>query len=149
MSTDKTQLTNEEFLALVSGDISNIADLPDFIQPIPGTYMVGIDKAEVAGVEDNKPYIDIKMRLISIVEQTSGAEEYPEGSPLGFRFYGDMGIKRFKKLMAPLFEATGTNTIGALLDAMPNMEVGIVTSQRKDKDDETKKYTDLKLVVIP
>ena len=148
MSEAKEALTAEQFLAMVDGDVNNIENLPDYIQPVPGTYMVAVDKSEVGGVEDGKPFINVQLRLISTVEQTGEVAEYTEGSPMGFRFYGDMGIKRFKKLFTPVFEQTGAGTISQLLDAMPGMELGIVTSQRKDRDDPEKKYADLKLVVM-
>ena len=47
-----------------------------------------------------------------------------------------------------MLEATNAYSIGELLDSMAGMEVGIVTGQRKDKDDPNKVYTDLKLVTV-
>jgi hypothetical protein len=141
-------LTKEQFLALVETNIDNIADLPEYINPVPGTYIVGVDKAEVKDMDTDKPYIHVGLLYKATQEQTGEQAEYAEGSPLGFRYYGELGIKRFKKHFQPVFEATSSTTISELLDRMSGMELGIVTTQRKDKDDPEKKYTDLKLVVV-
>ena len=87
------QLTADQFLAKVSGNVADIADLPEFVNPVPGTYVVGIESASVEGLDDNKPYLDVRMRMISTVEQTGETAEYPEGSPMGFRFYGEFGLQ--------------------------------------------------------
>ena len=144
----------ELFNTLVSGDVSNIEDLPDYINPVPGTYAVRVVKSEaVVDDENDKAYIGMGYTLSHVLEVANPADAdtagaYAEGSPISERFYGEFGVKKFKKCFAQPMEAMNCQSIAEFLEQADGADLVVTISNRKDKEDPTKVYSETRLAVL-
>ena len=135
--------------AMLSGSIDDVEDLPDFINPVPGSYMLSIQKASFeTNDKEDKAFINLVFGINSIIEQPGEQEEYPEGSLFSVRYYGEFGVKKFKKIYAQLFEALNASSGAELLDQLEGLEIAATVTNRRDKDDPDKVYAEVRTAVM-
>lgn len=133
--------------SLLNTSFDDIEDLPDFVTPVPGAYNLGCVKAEfVTDEENDKAFVNIVWQILGVVEQEKDKVDYPEGTLFGTRYYGEFGIKKFKKIYAALIEQLNCSNAAELIDQMENAEVLAIVTNRSDKDDKSIKYADIQTV---
>lgn len=134
---------------MLDTNFGDVVTLPDFITPVPGSYIVTVHGAEVKDADQEKPYVMIMFHMVTAVEPDEAvAMNYPEGSPFSLRYYGGGGVSRIKKVFGQVIETLGVGSLSELLDRLPGLELGVVITNRKDRDDATKIYADIKTAVL-
>lgn len=137
------------FTGLMGTSWDDIENLPDFANPVNGNYLMQVSKAEVRIDEENdKASIGIICALVETVETDVPLETpYPEGTLVSFRYFGDFGIKKFKKDFNQVREALGASTPEELLDMLEGTTVMGTLRQRPDRDDPSKVYSEIVTLV--
>lgn len=140
MSNEKLELFN----ALLEGDIDAIEDLPDFVNPATGTYILLSTKAEV-GERDTKDkktgeagkdgQIKVQFQITSVLEAAPTEQQLEcVGNLTSQTFYGEFGVKQFKKLFGASVASlgySGTGAMGTFIQALNNGVEFAGTFQRR------------------
>lgn len=133
---------------LIETSFDDIETPPDFITPVPGSYIVQTSQAELKDADKEKPYIYILFHLVRAIEPEAAIEQnYPEGSPISVRYYGKTGAGNLKKAFADVIAQLGCANLAQFLDMVVGTELGITVTNRKDKETD-KVYMDLKTAVM-
>lgn len=136
---------NVDIDSLLDGTLDDIADLPEF-KPFPaGMHQVSIvmTQKEI----NKKPSIELAMTYVEPMELSDPSDVPPKAgdtSNLVFFLDNELGQGQFKEVIKALKPVYGTN--GSNRDTMNESAgavVAVVTKLRKDKNDETKVYTQL------
>ena len=155
-------MSYENFNALLNGEINDIEDLPDFVNPPTGGYVGTVVKCEFGEWENKKKKItdgEITLQIqVTACMEDSPTDEMSAaiGNVVGFRFYGEFGVKQFKKLFK---EAAEGLTITSLVDLITHLNNGqdlaVILKQRVQAnppvngvDTDPSVFTDLKAVVL-
>lgn len=116
----------ENFNALLNGNIDDIEDLPDFVNPDTGSYIGTTTKCEF-GERDNKKTGEKDGEIVLHVQITAVGEENPTadqeaavGNVAGFRFYGEYGAKQFKKLFGELAKQLNLTSLSEVVQHLNN-----------------------------
>lgn len=134
--------------SLLDTSFDDIQSLPDFVVPVPGTYSVKVAKAGLEQPDEGEPYIGFVYHMVSALEPDAAvAMNYPEGAPFSERYYGNIGAGNMKKVFAQVREQLGANSIGELLDKIVDTELVVTITNRKDREDKTKIYCNVKMAV--
>lgn len=165
VSTAKLELFN----TLLSGDLDAIEDLPDFVNPATGTYMLLSTKAEIGEREftdkaTGNKYMDgvVKMQfqITGVLEATPTEEQTGHVGNLTSQSYsGEYGVKQMKKLFGPTLAALNISGEGALQRFVDTLNNGVefaATFQRRYGEEkvingETQPrpvYSDLKAIML-
>lgn len=143
---------NNEIDALLDGTLDDLADMPTFKVPLPGTYMASIVSFEVKDVNGVK-CPEIKLNFRELLEAADGVREEAlaeqtlplEASQL-FTFYtkegkpNEMGQGQFKECCGSLKEATGAEKNSEIMAASKGMDVAVTIKTRADKTDKDRLY---------
>jgi hypothetical protein len=154
---------------LLEGDIDAIEDLPDFVNPATGSYILLSTKAEVSeretkdkqtGETGKDGQIKIQFQITSVLE-ANPTEQQQEcvGNLTSQTLYGEFGIKQFKKLFGPSVAALGISGPGAMGTFIEQLNNGIefaATFQRRYGQETVVNgekvpapvYSDLKSIVL-
>lgn len=136
--------------ALLNTNWEEIENLPDFVAPQNGSYKFVVEKAEVKTDEDNdKISVLVIMSIKETVETDVPMETpYPEGTLCSLRYFGEFGVKLFKKDWSHVQEAIGAASPAEVIDQLAGLEVFGTMRQRKDKDDPTKVFAEAVTIVM-
>ena len=130
---------------LLDCTLDDLEDLPEF-KPFPvGAHRVSVT-LELKKINE-KQGAEFDMKAIETVELANTADTpLAEGDSTSSVYFLDneFGRGALKAVSIPLAEALGTSTIRELIDACKGVECVVVTSLRKDKNDATKFYTNIK-----
>lgn len=123
----------EVFNSLLSGDLDAIEDLPDYVNPATGTYLLLSTKAEIAdreftdkatGVKYVDGVVKVQFQITGVLEATPTEEQLSHvGNLTSVQYSGEYGIKQIKKLYGPTLAALNISGEGALqrfVDALNN-----------------------------
>lgn len=152
----------ENFNALINGNMADIEDLPDFVNPATGTYAAASVKCELGerdGKQGKEGEIKIQFSITAVLEEVPTAEqEACIGNVASARFYGEYGVKQFKKLFAESSATLGFTSIGEMINHLNNgQEFALMFKQRVVKVDAAKQplavadwnyYSDVILVAL-
>lgn len=142
------------FDAMLDTDVDNIEDLPEFETFAPGAYMLQAGKVKLVPADPSKEKDGGVMLMFSnagVMElaDPEGTEAAKEGALISASFYGEFGIKRLKAVFGDAMASVGANTLREFLDQFEGLTFAAAVQNRKDKNDPTKVYNDIKSVVIP
>jgi hypothetical protein len=134
---------------LKSSSFDAIDDLPEFAVPPNGHYQLCLDMKEKE--VNGKECIEASFT----VEDVLGLEN-PNAVPpkVGDKFSclyqvdNEFGAGLLKKLLKPIFEASGASNYGAAMEAANGMTIAATVKQRFDKDDKTKVYARVENVTV-
>jgi hypothetical protein len=165
MSNAKLELFN----ALLEGDIDAIEDLPDFVNPATGSYILLSTKAEVGerdikdkqtGEAGKDGQIKLQFQITSVLETTpTEAQLECVGNLTSQTLYGEFGVKQFKKLFGASVAALGFSGPGAMSQFLQALNNGVefaATFQRRYGQETVVNgekvpapvYSDLKSIVL-
>jgi hypothetical protein len=138
MSTENEIEVNELdlFNSMLGASWDQIEDLPDFVTPAVGDYLVRVEKCEV-GTSADKTQGAIKLigKIEAVVELSNPSDvPPPEGSLVGGNFVGKVGVQRFKKSMADVAEALGAEGPAQLIEMLEGNLLAVTFRQRADKE---------------
>lgn len=124
------------FTSLLETHVDNIEDLPEFETFPLGSYNFKCEKLEVS-IDQAKGSAAIKgiFSLVAALELVNDEDEAPkEGSLLSQQWGKEFGLKKFKKVFLPNFEAMQCNTLAEFIDQAAGMEFTMTIGHRKDKE---------------
>ena len=138
----------EQLMALLDGTLDDVADLPEFVNPNPGTYSVEVKEFGLKEVNKQKlPYISLIFKeLIEAADDSKEPQTLPiETSQTFFVFDKDGGVNEFaqgqwKMFLAPLKEITGAGSNMEVMTASKGAELIVTTSLREGKNDNAGKF---------
>jgi hypothetical protein len=121
----------------LNGNIDDIEDLPDFINPATGSYLGTVTKCEF-GERDNKKTQQKDGEIVLQVQITGVGEDSPTeeqaaavGNVAGFRYYGEFGIKQFKKQFIDLAKQLNLGSVSEVVTHLNNgQDIGLMIKQR-------------------
>lgn len=133
---------------LLDATLDDLADVPAFaILPV-GSHIVS-SSAELKEVND-KPVVELSFILVEHVELDDPEEALVEGTECNAAFFlaTEFGQGNFKEIAIPLGAALGVSKLRDVIEAWQDIEVAVVTTQRADKNDKTKKYMQIKTLTV-
>lgn len=147
MSEAQTAISVDE---LFSSSIDDLADLPSFEAPAPGSYIltVSMDTKKI----NNKDAVEASFEVVEEVElKNEGDKHVAPGTKFSTAFFLDneFGIGNLKKFLAPFAAHFGQTNIGALIrDDMKNVTIACTVKNRADKNDKDKIYAYVENVAV-
>ena len=150
MANKEVNLDSIEGLGI---SIDDIDDLPGFLVPQPGMYMLKVT-ASVKEV-NNKNSIECKFTTIECLEQNDPeADPTPAGTQFStlHQIGNEIGMGKFKEIAAPIAKHVGESNLLNLIREHLSGEGQIIQAlvkRRADKDDKEKFYADVSKVSIP
>lgn len=132
--------------ALLDSTLDDIKDLPEF-KPFPPGAHRALASLELKEVND-KPCVEMKLKGKETIQLSNPTEhtvikEGDEASVL-FMLDNEFGRGNMKKTLKPLQEALGAATTRDLIEQCQDVEVLIVTSFAKNKNDPDSPYMNIK-----
>lgn len=140
------------FDALLGTALTDIRAVADYATYPTGTYLFTITKCEVSrakpGEDAKESYISLQAELVGMIElgNAADADKVPPSGSLyseRFTFIYD-GVENFNKVFGEVGMAVGADTVAKLIEALPGMNLACTVRSRKDKQDATKVYNNLK-----
>jgi hypothetical protein len=136
--------------ALFSQDLDDLADLPSFETPAPGSYILNVTCE--AKTINNKAAIEAAFEVVEVVELKDPADKIvPAGTKFSTAFflYNEFGVGNLKKFLSPFAAHFGNTNIGNLIrDDMKNVTIACIVKNRKDKTDPEKVYASVDNISI-
>lgn len=135
--------------ALFAADLDDLADLPSFETPPPGSYIL---RATVNLKQINKKdAVEASFEVMETVELAS-----PDSAPVAvgtkfstaFFLDNEYGVGNMKKFLAPFGAHFGIVNIGNLIQEIKDIDIACTVKNRKDKNDETKVYATVENISI-
>ena len=127
----------ELFDNLIMSQWDDIEDLPDFVTPPLGDYLFEITKCE-KGTSKDKTQGAIKIigALKEVVELARPDEDVapPIGSLCGAAYYGELGVKRFKKIFKDAAIALGANSPAEMIETLQGATLAVTIRHRADSE---------------
>lgn len=136
--------------ALFSQDLDDLADLPSFETPAPGSYILNVtcDSKTIA----NKPAIEAAFEVVEVVELKNAEDKaVPAGTKFSTAFFLDneYGVGNLKKFLMPFSAHFGNTNIGNLIrDDLKNVTIAAIVKNRKDKTDPEKVYASVENISV-
>lgn len=140
---------HDELAALLDITLDDIEDLPSFENFPVGAHRVkltlGMKKInEHPSIEAALTYIE----AIELVDDEAVAPKEGDKASLAYMMDNEFGAGKFKVIAKPLAVALGLTRVPELVEACKDIECVILTGLRTDKNDKTKKYMEIKELVI-
>lgn len=149
---------------LLDQDLDAIADLPSYEIPPDGFYKLLITKAEqkTVTIKDNKEaaVLDIGYKVMEVVELSDPTQrslvENEDGSLKNIEFnetyFFHNDPEKTKSAIKGVFQEVGTalglKNLGAVVAALPSLEVYATLKHREDKNDKDKVYAKISNVKV-
>lgn len=136
--------------SLFSANLDDLADLPSFETPAPGSYIltVSMDTKQI----NNKDAIEAAFEVVEVVELANPSDKaVPAGTKFSTAFFLDneFGLGNLKKFLAPFSAHFGQGNIGTLIrDDMKNVQIACSVKNRKDKNDPSKVYASVDNITV-
>jgi hypothetical protein len=143
--------------AALQRDMSEIADLPEFVAPPAGIYKLQIEAVEQKEINE-KTCITVTYLILGNIalSDPADAEELAaikDGSKMGETFWFDKADKLettlsvLKAKYGGLGQALGTTNLLEIMTKMEGMTIQAQVKQRVDKEDKSKFYANTKNIV--
>lgn len=135
---------------LFNANLDDLADLPSFETPPPGSYIltVSADSKKI----NNKDAVEAAFEVVETVElKDSTSKAVPVGTKFSTAFFLDneFAVGNLKKFLAPFSVHFGNQDIGRLIrDDIKNITIAAVVKNRKDKTDPEKVYADVVNITV-
>lgn len=142
--------------ALLDGTMDSVADVPDYVTPPAGTYVVKVDKAELEKYKNKAGEEKLRFRILySIVSTIELADDktppVANGSLFTETFMADGdGLAFFKRQAKKLLDVESLDgvTIRDILAELVGREVRVAITIRVSESNGTK-YENINLRVLP
>lgn len=134
---------------LFSASIDDLADLPAFEAPPPGSYVLNVSM-EVKEV-NSKQAVEASLTVIETVElsdpETPAVVNGTKFSQL-FMIDNEFGIGNLKKFLQPFQAHYNAPNVGALIGEIKDVTISALIKNRKDKNDPEKVYASVSNITI-
>lgn len=146
MSDSDNKLNEMGINALLDSTLDDLEDLPEFKPFPPGAHRARASLAlkEVSGAQ----CVELSLKGLETMELAEPTKDVPikEGDTASvlFMLNNEFGRGAFKAIAKPLAAALGINTTRELIDAAKEVEVVVVTTSKKDKNDPDRVFMKIK-----
>lgn len=135
---------------LFSASLDDLADLPAFETPPPGSYLL---RANMEVKEVNKKQcVEASFEVLETVELTNPAEDTAvvPGTKFSTLFMLDnqFGVGNLKKFLKPFQEHFQAANIGDLVGEIKDVDMACLVKNRQDKNDPDKVYGSVTNITI-
>lgn len=157
MSDSDIEMDNIELMnSMLTTDLDNIEDLPDFVIFPVGQYQFSCDMMEVdVDQQAGKANIKARFAMKAPIELAKDDEVAPEeGSLLGAIYGKEFGIKKFKKTFLPVMEELGCQNLQEFIEQAKDLDFALHVGKRLGKEDDLddngnrKVYNDIKFAQL-
>jgi len=136
--------SNFDLDSLLDANLDDLEDLPEFKPFAPGAHrcLLSLDKKTIAG----HPAVEASFTLIETIELSNSQDVAgKDGDTCNSAFFLDneFGRGKFKALALSLSEILGTTNQGEIVEQAKNLEVMLLSSVKKDKNDASKVYLNI------
>ena len=142
---------------ILAKPLTEVADLPEFVTPPPGTYRLLVSKVASKVIGD-KPAVSVEYTVLQTIELADKDDKPLEpGAMTGEAFFfGDESKietalsvmkSRFGALAEPLGLAADCSVL-ELLDKLEGVEIQCTIGNRADKNDKTKLYSSFRDLMV-
>lgn len=135
---------------LFSASIDDLADLPAFEAPPPGSYVLSVSM-EVKEV-NKKSAVEASLTVIETVELSDPASDTAvvDGTKFSqlFMIDNEFGVGNLKKFLQPFQAHFGAPNIGVLVSEIKDVTISALIKNRKDKNDPEKVYASVSNITI-
>lgn len=134
---------------LFSASIEDLADLPAFETPPPGTYILRAT-CSVKKI-NNKDAVEAAFEVVETVELADPNDKAPAaGTKFSMAFFIDneFAIGNLKKFLQPFQAHFGVGNIGALVQEIKEVTISALVKNRKDKNDPEKVYASVNDITV-
>lgn len=147
--------------ALMDANLDAVADIPDYVTPPPGTYMVKCNEVELQAYKTKEQKdahrIACTYEIVSTEELAEGSQPIADKSLFTERFnYDETGLGYFKRAakaflnVEDLSGASLRDIFASMKEEAPRKVAITNTSSVVDKADGTKAtYTNMRMRVLP
>jgi len=141
---------------LLSQNLNEIDDLPTYEAPPNGTYRLSIVKCEEKMVDTQKqknvPVLDIGYKITEVLELTNEEEreEVKENHEFNESYFFLDDKKKTMEAIATTFREVaiglgiGNQPLNALVPMLKDLSIFATVKRRKDKNDDTKTYAQVR-----
>lgn len=140
---------------LFSMSIDDLADLPSFEVPVPGSYV--LDTSIAMKQINGRDTIEATFVVVELVEPVKPLEDGVRKPVVGDKFnmlfqLNEIGLRKFKKLIAPIAIATGEKRLQNLVSgSVKDLQIAALVGHRVVENKETgekKVYGDVSNVSV-
>lgn len=134
---------------LLDSTLDDLADLPEFKAFPAGVHKVTInfEKKTV----NKHPSVELKMTAIEtleLAESTDTPLEAGTQTAILFALDNEFGQGKFKEALKPLAEHLNVTKLKDIIEQANGMEVTVVTTLRKNKDNPAQSYTGITNLIV-
>jgi hypothetical protein len=148
-----TQATILSLDDLMDATLDNIADVPDYMNPPDGNYVIGVEDAKVEKMKpkEGKPEgsrLKITYKVVATKEVKPGALPVPDGTLFTETFTGTTeGLEFFKKKVKKIMNTDDVSgvTIRDLLEGIKGVEFDAVVTTRVSAGEGGKTYENVQV----
>ena len=143
---------NNDIDALLDGTLDDLADIPEFVVPNPGSWIAEIISFETKEINKMKSP-ELKLKFTELIEAADESLE-PQALPLEagtlYSFFYEDGKPNefaqgsFKEIIAALKPVVGGDKNSEVMANSKGAMVAVTTGVRLDKKDSTKRYLQIK-----
>ena len=145
-----TNASNEKLPDIFSQSIDDLADLPGFETPPPGSYILEVT-CEVKAVNE-KDCLEASFKVVETqeLENEDTDTRVADGTVFSTLFMLDnkFGIGNMKKFLKPFSEHFGKGNIGELVQELRDVKFACLVKNRKDKNDPDRVYGSVTNIVV-
>lgn len=133
--------------------LDDIEDLPGFVTPPTGSYVVTVPEAPSVKEINEEPYLEIKLSIVEVVEITeelAADEKAPiagDQFSYAFNLTNKVGAGNLKKFLAPIAERLDTTKLDEVAAGMKGMHLVIVNKRTYDEKKD-RHYSNAKKVAV-
>lgn len=135
--------------ALLDMELDDIEDLPEF-KPFPGGCYAVAATMEQKKIGEHS-CIELALKLVSVQEMVDPSEVPPaEGDEASVLYMLDneFGLGKLKVVAKQFAEFAGSEKLRDIVNAVKDVQCMVITGIRKDKNDTSKKYMDIKEIAV-
>jgi len=140
--------------SILAKPLDEVADLPEFITPPPGSYRLMITEVTSKEIGD-KPAISVTYTVLATLELADKEDvPVPAGSLCGEAFFFgdpekiDKTLSVIKLRYGALAEALAVTDVLSLLEKLEGIEITATIGNRADAHDKTKLYASYRNVAL-
>lgn len=135
--------------SLFSASIDDLADLPAFEAPPPGSYILSVT-LDVKRISE-KDAVEASFAVVETGELSDATNKpVAPGTKFSTAFFieNEFGLGNLKKFLVPFQEHFGAANIGALVGEIKDVTISGLITNRKDKNDPDKKYASVSNITV-
>lgn len=146
MNAPQDKLSEAGIEALLDSTLDDLEDLPEF-KPFPAGVHRALATLELKVVNEVQ-CIELSLKGIETAELAEPTKDVPikagDTASALFMLNNEFGRGAFKAIAKPMAEALGTSTTRQLIDAAKGVEVLVITTAKKDKNDPDRVFMKIK-----